>query len=244
MRSTKNLRIAGLIIIFTAAFGVGFKSGAGFGVKKEKLMYGYPASMTSSPTDQKNILIIHVDQIDKPDAILKGIWLMAYYTNNPRVDLLPIFPSIKPFAQERNNLLQNSFSLTNEGEPGESFWLEMLTLNTWWNAYILLEDNAIKILADHFLVSPVNQDYAFGINPPWTEISQFGIEEQPGYYALLCQGFPQNSGGRELIELWSAIHNHTHTNMTLVQIRQLWVQLDSYQSGLTCNFPSLHDTSP
>jgi hypothetical protein len=244
MRSTKNLRIAGLIIVFATTFWVGFKSGAGFGVKSDKLVHGYPASMTSSPTDQKNILIIHVDQIDKPDAILKGIWLMAYYTNSPRVDLLPIFPSIKSYAQERNNLLQNSFSLTNEGEPGESFWLEMQTLNTWWNAYILIDDDAIKTLAEHFLVSPLIQDNASSTNPPWTEMAQIGIGEQAEYYALLCQGFPQNGGGRELIDLWSSMHNHTHTNMPLVQIRELWVQLDSYQRDLTCTFPSLQDTSP
>ena len=235
--------IIGLMLIFLTASLVGFKQGANLGVDPDENTSAFAISAESAPSAQHNLLLIQVDRSESGLFTLQSVWLMAYYSNSPRVDLLPIYPSFRASEPGAGQALVKNFAFTAEGKPVEAFWLKMQELNIWWNAYILLDREASELLAEKFEVSSLPHDHpewsSFNeINLPYPELKDT-ISEQASLYASLCRNFPNRPGWLGFIRLYLPLHNNLHTNLAPGQLWDVWQLLESHGQVLKCNFPSL-----
>jgi len=231
-------------ILFLAALLGGFKIGSNLGAFPIQTADRYATPMDASPPNQHNLLLIHIDQLDQEKPRLRSIWLMAYYDNSPRVDLLPIYPFSKPGSEAHNSQLESSFSLTSSGEPVEDFWHAMESINTWWNAYLLLDDTAAQRLGQTLgKITGIENQGGLDNAAPQSS-STVPIEVEAGFYSALCKNFTQNTDQNGFAKLLFSLNGHTHTNLKPGQLHDTWQLLSAYQDDLNCNFPSLHGTIP
>lgn len=231
--------IIGLYIIFIFALLFGFKSGKSIGNPGNELANAYSTSLATSTGSQYNILLIQVDQMDKVQPHLESVWLMAYYANTSRVDLLPIYSTNKNAPLEQGYSLAHQFSLTDSGEPGEMFWLELQKINTWWNGYIMMDSSAAQILTAQ-LSEPSGDVQNLGtdeVNPPNNQGNSTNTQVEQ--YQKLCQDFSINSKKAGFYGLYFSMKDNIRSNIKLGHFYRTWRLLSSYGSELQCNFPSL-----
>jgi hypothetical protein len=236
--------IVGLYVIFISALLFGFKSGSAIGNPANELANAYSTPMASSPGYQHNILLLQVDRIDADQPRLDSVWLMAYYSNSPRVDLLPIYPVNKPGALERVHNLPDQFVLTPSGEPGEAFWLEMQEINTWWNGFIMMDEMAAQKLSERLVGASVNDQgpTTEGVHLPNNPHDP--SRTQVGLYQEICLEFSKNSEKAGFYGLYFSLKDHIRSNLKLSQFYGAWRLLSSYGLNLHCNFPSLQASIP
>jgi hypothetical protein len=231
--------IIGLYVIFIVALLFGFNSGTSIGNPGNDLANVYSTSLAASKGSQYNILLIQVDQMDKVQPHLESVWLMAYYANTPRVDLLPIYSTKVNGPLEQGYTLPHQFNLTESGEPGESFWLELQKINTWWNGYIMMDGIAAQTLTTQ-LSEPSDDVQDLGtdeINLPNNSLNSTGTQVEQ--YQKLCQDFSINSKKAGFFNLYFSMKGNIRSNLKLSHFYRTWRLLSSYGSELQCNFPSL-----
>lgn len=141
----KLFRGAFLTLIFLVfllpGFHLGVKWGTTAGVASDRL----PATtVTPAATilHQRNLLIIGVDRLQEPAAELKSLWLVIYYPDKPRVDLLPIFPSI----QEKNPMQSQTIAITSRNEPTGAFWDQIEGRDILWHGYVLVDKEIVNAI--------------------------------------------------------------------------------------------------
>lgn len=229
--------LLGLYIVFIAALFIGFNSGASIASAANQISNTYATPKSASPGAQRNMLIIQVDDMNAQQPRLQSVWLMAFYNNSPRVDLLPIYPTLKAATYDKVQHLPGQFELVPSGEPGDGFWLEMQEFNTWWNAYLMMDGLAFQKLGEHLDITvPLVDD----LQPR----SQTTLGSQVQGYQALCQGFSENARAMGFYKVLISLKDHARSNFNPGQLQDVWQQLHSYGQDLVCNFPSLQAVFP
>jgi hypothetical protein len=231
--------IVGMYIAFIVALIFGFNSGSAIASAGDEIANAFSKPMTPSSGSQHNILLIQVNQLDSDQPYLRSVWLMAYYTNNPRVDLLPIYPTDQPTTSVMASNLADRFTLTSNGEPSEVFWLGLQEYNTWWNGYVMMDDLAIQKLLEQLADSPLSGSPTEKLGGFHISHPQAAIEDQIDRYQELCQSFSMKNRETGFYRLLFSLKDHTRSNLKPGQLRGVWQQLESHGAYLTCNFPSL-----
>jgi hypothetical protein len=229
--------IIGLYAIFTASLIAGFNSGSNIGSGANAIGDAYSTPMASSQGTQHNLLLIQVDRLGSDQPRLEGVWLMAFYTNTPRVDLLPIYPSEQTSLVEKVQNLPEVFKLTHSGEPDESFWLEMQAVDTWWNAYLMLDDQALQTLEEVLSTDTAGSD----LNPSWEVNSPVG-DISP--YQGVCRTFEKYQGNAGFYRIYLAVKGQTRSNLKPGELKDIWQLLRSYGTNLNCSYPTLQPSIP
>jgi len=236
--------ILGLYLVFILSLLFGYNAGSSLERATDQIANSYATPMASVPSSQHNILLIQVDQADIDKPRLLSVWLMAYYTNSSRVDLLPIYPTHKLTTNEKDRNLPREFNLTKSGEPADGFWQALKGFNTWWNGYLMMDTQGLQKLESQ-LVGPSTNEAASplqGLNPPMPP--QVGTGNEVDHYQQLCQAFSQNSGSVGFYKLYFSLKDHLQSNLTPGQLQDIWQQLKDHGPTLTCNFPSLQAIIP
>ena len=220
-------------MLFSISAFSGFKSG-------ESLEIGWD---TSSSIEQRNILIINTTDTLQTNLKLKSVWLLIFYTDSPRVDLLPIFPVTGQNSKVDNQILAASFSLSIKGEPSPAFWDQMKLLKTWWDGYVVLDDTvAASLMA--FMdggsgTSIENSSEEISKIPLWHEDPQSALAKQTEMYQVHCQRFTGKADLKDFLPLVLNLYQHAHTNLDLAQLIGAWHLLHSYSKSLNCAFPTI-----
>lgn len=198
---------------------------------------------TTSSIEQRNILIINTEDIQQPHSRLKSVWLLIFYTDSPRVDLLPIFPVTGQVSGISNHTLAGSFGLTANGEPSPAFWDELKTLKTWWDGYIVLDDTVTASLMAFMdgsnAASIENSAKELSGIPLWFEDPQSALAKQTEMYKVHCQRFTTQGDSQDFLPLVLDLHQHARTNLDHAQLVGAWRLLHSYSRSLNCAFPTI-----
>ncbi len=232
--------IIGMYIVFMVALMFGFNTVAAFDNAGDAISNEYSTPMNSSPGSQHNILLIQVDQINTEQPQLQSVWLMAYYANNPRVDLLPIYPALNSKNALKHQKLADQFALTKSGEPDEEFWLMLRGINTWWNGYLMMDNQALKIIEDHLVETSVIDNPTAIQAEKQPRNQKFEIKYQTKKYQELCQGFSNYKGKEGFYHLFFSLIDDIRSNLKPGQLHDIWQLLRSYGSNLDCDFPSFY----
>lgn len=236
--------ILGLYLVFILSLLFGYNAGASLEQTANQIGNAHATAVNTEQDSQYNILIVLVDQIDLEQPHLLSVWLMAYYSNSSRVDLLPIYPSHKSASMQIGDNLQRTFELTNSREPVEGFWQALKEFNTWWNGYIMMDAETFQELESRFGGMLNNHNLSSRLEAITPIHPQVVSGNEAQRFQQLCQSFSQNSGSMGFYKLYFPLKQHLRSNLTPGQLQDVWRQLRSNGSSLECDFPTLQAMNP
>ncbi len=231
-------RVIRLFILFGLALFTGFSSGAKHEIVKAAA-YDFP--FTDQPENQNNYLIISVADHGNVKNALKGIWLVATYVDSDRVDFLPIFPSVTRNHAQFNTTLANSFKLSADNKPGNDFWDQMKAVNTWWNGYIILDEND----TNQFLDIVVTNNAAISSNnvpnfadiPWWNENPHTSLYQLSELFDFGCKSVNSTAKQQTQLPLWFGFYLNIETDISPQMLLTMWSRLATKHGSLRCEFP-------
>jgi hypothetical protein len=111
--------------------------------KTEPVVQKETRNLTILPNEQRSLLFVVVDDLANEVPRLRNIWLILYMPHNPKVTLMPVFPSpmdaVPPFDEE----LFASFHLVKEEDTAsiENSFLDLLRIKEiTWSGVILIDE--------------------------------------------------------------------------------------------------------
>ncbi len=234
-------RLMSFMIVFVVVFTVSFNAGAAFDKNIQTGKSGLNMPFRQIPANQMNFLIITTEQFQQSKTRLTGVWIVNFDPQTDRVLFLPIFPQVSGNAAQFNALLANSFHLTKEGEPSDSFWQALKSRGDWWNGYFLVDERFQKILGNvitPFSLPPKKMDaIAMPTFNGWDDPIKIQ-EAQKNYYEAICSGLTDKWNASEafLQALWH--YDHFQTNLTYAEVKMIWEMLASTSRAVHCEFPT------
>ncbi|GAP11254.1 hypothetical protein BECAL_02440 [Bellilinea caldifistulae] len=172
---------------------------------------------------QQNILLIHVDQLEKNQPDVISVWGLILYFPEPKIILQSIYPS--PIGRE--NFPLATFKLTKTKNLNPPF-IQQVSLQTQmaWDNYILIDHQGLSFFAAGLtaneVFSPENQTNGV-------------IPVESAYLARLCDRFVEmEQTAFQQIEWSHIIPEHWRSNLPFDQAILHWEKLTSPQSPIKC----------
>jgi hypothetical protein len=197
---------------------------------------------------QKNTLIILVDELDKKQPKLSGLWLAVYRLSEPRLFLLPIHPSAQGnHLSNSNNKLSASFQLEASGIPTEKFFDQIEDKDIWWDHFLILDEVSLGYLIE--ITGGLN--LGAGKLEGSDAVSQFALgQDNPNAslftQAILFRGLCQETDLLLNSKIFSKEHNslsgHWYSDLNFEKIHNSWSPDNDFE-GVSCEFPILREAS-
>lgn len=172
---------------------------------------------------QQNILLIHIDQLEKNQPELISVWGLILYFPEPKIILQPIYPS--SIGQE--SFPFRSFKITAAKTLNLRF-IQQVSLHTQmaWDNYILMDHQAYSFftaeLTSDEMLSP--SDQTNGV-----------IAVERIYLSQLCKQFVETEETAFQKVNWShIIPDHWSSNLPFDEAILHWEKLTSPQSPIKC----------
>jgi hypothetical protein len=172
---------------------------------------------------QQNILLIHVDELQKNQPALISVWGLILYFPEPKIILQPIYPS--PIEPESFPL--TAFKITQTKNLNPRF-IQQMSLQTQmdWDNYILIDHQALSFFAAELFSG--DQFYT----PDQTN-SIISVER--GYFSKLCNRLVElEQDGLQQIRWKHLIPDHWRSNLSFDDAMLNWEKLTSPQSPIKC----------
>jgi hypothetical protein len=170
--------------------------------------------------------------------------LALYLLDQPRVTLIPIYPSVVTlednpyfFADED---LADAFKLSPDGDPDPNFLNHLEAQDLWWSNYAVLDGKAIAGflqligeagLEEKPVVSMIPQDTA--INPNGALLHQLSVIQR-GCHASNLEYTP-----RQIADFIASVKGHLATDISAARVADDLKSMHLFGGGLMCDFPSL-----
>jgi hypothetical protein len=208
-----------------------------------------PANAASSSTTfHKNYLVILVDRVDlvKPD--LRNIWLVLTTSPGQSITFLPVFSSSQTTQGTTAELLENTFALSENGSPDDSFLNELEKLEIHWSNYLVIDDVVIAQAVDlsggvdSYGQKILKQDVLNGD----LYSRQYNVEFekiQKNLLIQLCQELPIFSLHPDYEDFLLTFLTHSRSSFTLDEITYAFRLINENNSSLQCQFPTLESIS-
>jgi hypothetical protein len=208
-------------------------------------------------TGQRNILIIGIDRLEAPGPRLEGIWLALYVPTNPKITLMPIYPSLTQnqtgYQANQDSTLTSEFGLDENRKPDSSFLKALQDRGLWWNNFVVLDELAMVQIID--LTNNIGergdtvQEHSYqltGIRAladlplPW-ENPLAAVLSQAKLLADLCHQAPEVQPAKEVeTSIFSdQLSHHMVTDINADQVSKDWSSMMGIGTGISCEFPSL-----
>ncbi|MCX7975697.1 MAG: hypothetical protein N2646_01365 [Bellilinea sp.] len=177
----------------------------------------------SESSYQQNILLIHVDELEKNQPALISVWGLILYFPEPKIILQPIYPS--PIGAERFPL--NNFKITQTKNLNSRF-IQQVSLQTQmtWDNYILIDHQALsfftaELFSGDELYAP---DQTNGI-----------ISVERAYFSQLCNRLVEmEQDGLQQLRWKHLIPDHWRSNLSFDDALLNWEKLTSPQNPVKC----------
>ncbi len=172
---------------------------------------------------QQNILLLHVDQLEKNQPELISAWGLILYFPEPKIILQPIYPT--PIGQE--NFPLAAFKLTKSKNLNPRF-IQQVALQTQmsWDNYILIDNQALS-----FFAAELTFDEAFSPENQTTGV----ISVEGSYFSRLCDRFAElEQIAFQQIQWDHIIPDHWRSNLPFDEAILHWEKLTSPQNPIQC----------
>ena len=172
---------------------------------------------------QRNIAIIHVDDLQSPSPKLVSIWGLILYFPEPKVILQPLYP----LDIEGNVDLGNRFSLSDKKAPNQVFMKFLADDNNiTWDNYLVFDQQGLRDMGM----------WAFGGDPLQVDDPTLSsLELEKVYFNQLC-GALEAQGSQFLVgAAWTdIIPDHMHSNIELDSMLADWTKLTRGSNPMDC----------
>jgi hypothetical protein len=241
-------------IIFLSGALLGYRPGASLGLAIPKLLRGEQrrpqATFATLPNGQRSVLFVAADKLKASRPSLKGVWLILYLSDDPRITLLPIYPTHQNNNAWNDSDFENAFQIhINQGEPylSHAFLQVLKDKGLWWSGYLLMDEHALGKIASHLEETQAyNQLTSGGQNRRQHGfITSRGndkdpIVEQATLYQTICGNASQANLSKsrpEALDIFQLKPDHWNINFDDDQMKAELQLLQSYGSQLFCDFP-------
>jgi hypothetical protein len=237
-------RVLLAIASFSFALVTGFRTGANLNpiekLMRRSMQIDTTPGVPVPKNDQFNLLLIGVDNVQSKDAKLQSIWIMALPKNTSRLNLIPIFPSVK--NPVRNLILAEAFQLY-KGQPSQEFWDVMKKTDTWWSAYVVRDKADLSKLIDVLGGISVNGEQLNGTQalskiPNWKYNPQTAMEQQQIVFEGICNQISAKQTSGTTTGVFIQTMNFSKNTATFIG---QWVAKISANKSLGCHFPTFVD---
>lgn len=179
-------------------------------------------SRPASP-HQQNILLIHIDQLEKNQPKLISVWGLILYFPEPKIILQPVYPS--PIGPESFPL--SAFKITTDKTLNPRF-IQQVSLQTQmaWDNYILMDHQALS-----FFAAELTSDEVFSPS----DLTDGVIAVERIYLSRLCEQFVAlEHTAFQKIHWDHIIPDHWRSNLPFDEAILNWEKLTSPQSPIKC----------
>lgn len=183
-----------------------------------------------------NLLVIGVNDILKKEDLLEAVWLVVFHRDDPKVDIIPIFPSITEGGLMRDYDLMRRFFIDDEGMPNDEFLDTLHDRDILWHNYLLFDEKALNEITDLFEL-PKARDEGYLHN--WENDPKESFNGQLALFDKLCKTFPYHSKIDDISSFIMTWSPHLSTDVPVHQIINDWRLLNAYGESLRCEFPTL-----
>jgi hypothetical protein len=195
---------------------------------------------------QRNILIVGVDDLGEPSPTLSSIWLIIYLQDSPHLMLLPIYPIGETHPDGTLiDKLDDDFRLTPQRSLHSDFITALEEKEIWWTGHIIIDKYALADVVD-FIAEANANPFLGGVNA----ITSIPIARDAPYKSVIGQAdliknLCQNTTGLSSIPRWQYLHlfamtqDHFSTDYVAEEALDEWLHLLSEGGGISCEFPSM-----
>ncbi len=199
-----------------------------------------PDVAASAPTidvvQNRNLLIIGVDQLTNDDSKLEGVWMLIFHRDNPTIKIIPIFPTFSGTDLMRDYTLAANFSFNEEGSLSEGFWNTLQDRDILWHNFVLLDESALNTITDKFGLTRAHDQ---GFLHSWQDDPDSSLNGQLTMFAQMCESFAQGEIFEDIVSFLGELNPHLATDVPPEQVVSDWRLLRIYGENLRCEFPTL-----
>ena len=183
-------------------------------------------------TNQRNVLIVGVEQMDLSLTRIEGIWLMMHLPGSDMYSLLPIYPATSPTMRIDYLVPHDPLWL----DPQKIENVEQLAIlkeqNIWWNDLVLLDRVGIQemLLAAGLVNIP--------LSVAW-EMPREAQNDQAGILQQMCTNRIAFGGGTTFTHLLTLNPDHFKSSMNHMKLIEVWEKMTNSDNPIICDFPSL-----
>jgi hypothetical protein len=247
------------LIIFLISMSLGFRAGSNF-ILPVKSEIAAPTSkalrkLSALPSGQRSILLVVVDAFGSEEPVLESAWLILYLPDNPRITLMPVFPTLsRDIASDER--IKERFSVDKNSDTpvlSEGFLSYLTNMDFWWSGYVLMDLEALNQISISLVApgskghwkqtrSDLNKDESYPLKElPFTwEAGRASAASQAHFYQELCKrasDYAPSSPEPGGLKLEDLIPNHLYVDFFMEQLNKEILALRSHGSNLSCEFP-------
>jgi hypothetical protein len=212
---------------------------------------GAPTSQTPSPLrvstlpsnpDQHNLVFIQADNLTNATPRLESIWLVGYLPGSARVTVILVYPAPPGANSPKANALSNTFNITHDGKPSETFLTAVLNYGFQVNGYFLSDNQGTAQLVDWLGGIDMGDDQGIQngpavltrLTPPWQDLQASRLSQQKLTEGI-CAKLNQLSIKTNWLPLvMGLMPDHLYTDLSLELAGKDWKQLTSGPDKLSC----------
>ncbi len=220
-----KILIAIFIIVFLIFVALGF-SAAGR-LSNRLFADSLPASAIETPAmkTQRNILILHVDDLNDPDLISVWIVFAADY-DKPYISFKSLYPD--PLTGFRSAPVRALFSLQEDGSLSAPFVKWLKDSHVVWDGYFLMDQQGLTQFGEWMTDHQPALDPIVPIN---TQQAQLVFEKEARMYQDICDSLNSSAYLTRPEMQWSQmIPDHMRTDFSLESAVMNWSQINSMEN--------------
>jgi hypothetical protein len=208
------------------------------GISIIKITFGNSSSSTNTPsTDselgyQETFLVIGVDDLSQPQAILESAWLITIKSASSLIDFVPLYPDIIP---PHDPIL---VSTTDYREYKNLEIIQKYKAN--WAGLILLDltglNMVVEVAGERLFQEPVYNNYDhLGLPRAW-EVPVESLQKQENIVVFLCENSHPFFSYESIQYLMGFIPDHFRSNLSKDELWGKWQLLSNLNFNLTCHY--------
>jgi hypothetical protein len=195
-----------------------------------------PAIQTNTPaTSQQNLLIIHVDELNKPNPTLISVWVVfiSQYDQS-----FISFKSLYPDPLSPRPILPVTviFSLNEEGKPSDVFLKWVSDHQLEWNAFVLIDQEGLAHISERVESPGLDR-----IIPRSKDQLQAVWQQEAQLMDHLCMQLQPRNKKTELN--WNElIPDHFRSDLSFEEAILIWSQLTTGGASPNCEVYGLNQS--
>jgi hypothetical protein len=169
---------------------------------------------------QRNFLIIHIDQLDQEDPQLVSIWAVFFYpAETANITFKQLYPESSPLY-EQDTSLADQFQINESGDLNAKTIRALNAYEIDWSGYILMDTRSMLHLTNWLQMDTLPESIEQAIQNPGTLIQY--ADEQLWFDQVCTQLETEDLQNLRHLPWNELIPVHMHTNLYFDDMATLW----------------------
>jgi hypothetical protein len=168
------------------------------------------------PDEQRNLLVIGVDQLNSSQPVLESAWLVLYNPGVPHFSFVPLYPIQDESHPDFDQAIQLAFKVNSDKTPNAAFLHALRSSGAWWDHYVLLDELALAEIID-LGASPNLPERITGLqlvaNSLDVRSTGSTLTNQAGLITAVCRGFDYPAIPQDIGAYIAGFSDHLRTDM-------------------------------